>query len=72
MDPHVLFSSVFSTHTPFPLSHSRAASSGDVTAQPWYVGHVTRHNAETLLTTNGRQGDFLIRESTNKVRHPDS
>ena len=32
------------------------------------MGMVSRQESEMLLLHNGRQGDFLIRESTNRVR----
>ena len=40
----------------------------DFRTQPWFLGMITRQESEMLLLNNGRQCDFLIRESTNRVR----
>uniref|UniRef100_A0A914HMH7 Uncharacterized protein n=1 Tax=Globodera rostochiensis TaxID=31243 RepID=A0A914HMH7_GLORO len=39
---------------------------GPYARQPWYYGHITREQADTLLRTRGVEGDFLVRESESK------
>ena len=48
---------------------SKLLRGGDVDfrEQSWFLGMITRQESEMLLLNNGRQGDFLIRESTNRV-----
>uniref|UniRef100_A0A183CEE9 Cytoplasmic protein NCK1 n=1 Tax=Globodera pallida TaxID=36090 RepID=A0A183CEE9_GLOPA len=39
---------------------------GPYARQPWYYGHITREQADTLLRTRGVEGDFLVRDSESK------
>ena len=40
----------------------------DFRQEPWYLGMISRSESEALLLQNGDPADFLIRESTNRVR----
>ncbi|KAL3106915.1 hypothetical protein niasHT_010830 [Heterodera trifolii] len=39
---------------------------GPYARQPWYYGHITREQSDTLLKTRGVEGDFLVRDSESK------
>ena len=58
-----------SDHQMVPRPAPAVPSGGeDFKQEPWFLGMISRSKSEALLLQNGNPADFLIRESTNRVR----
>jgi hypothetical protein len=53
-----------------PLKQEAKNRHLDDREQPWYFGHVSRHEAEVYLKKHAQQNQFLVRESATKVIMP--
>ncbi len=51
------------------VSVSPGDNSHDLAEQPWFYGKMSRQTCENIFNKRGRERDYFIRESTNRVRN---